>query len=87
MAYRLDSARNRIPKATELFRPSSFSERPLFPEKGLVPMPLPGPFLHTCLFLAFAALLGSAPPALAANKGDISLGYTRTGDNTFLSIM
>ncbi len=52
--------------------------------KGYAFMPIPQRALPICLALAIASiLLGLAPTAHAANKGDISLGYSRTGNNTF----
>lgn len=47
-------------------------------------MPIPLRFLRACLLLvASSILIGFSPDAHAAGKGDISLGYSRTGNNTF----
>jgi len=47
-------------------------------------MPIPRRFLQVWLFFTVgASLVILALPAHAANTGDISLGYTRTGNNTF----
>jgi len=49
-------------------------------------MPIPHRAIQLCLALAIPSILLSLPsPAHAANKGDISLGYSRTGNNTFYS--
>ncbi len=47
-------------------------------------MPIPRRAVQLCLALATSSILFGLPsPAHAANKGDVSLGYTRTGNNTF----
>ncbi len=47
-------------------------------------MPIPHRFPRFCVPLALGiALLNLSSLAHAANKGDISLGYTRTGNDTF----
>lgn len=47
-------------------------------------MPVPHRALQFCLALAIGAiLLGLPSPARAANEGDISFGYTRTGSDIF----
>lgn len=47
-------------------------------------MPIPHRALQLCLALATSSILFSlSSPAHAANKGDVSLGYSRTGNDTF----
>ncbi|MGO8757817.1 MAG: hypothetical protein ACLQG3_06805 [Terracidiphilus sp.] len=49
-------------------------------------MPIPQLALRFSFILAIAAiLLSSATPARAASKGDVSFGYSRTGNDTFYS--
>jgi hypothetical protein len=77
---------NRAPQATEPVGLSSVPEKPLLRMKGYAPMSIPRRAMQLCLALAASSiLLGVPSPAHAANKGDISLGYSRTGNNTFYS--
>lgn len=47
-------------------------------------MPIPQLALRTSLILAIGVVLLALPfPARAANKGDVSFGYSRTGNDTF----
>ena len=54
-------------------------------QKGALSVPVSKPILYVCFLLAFSSILPSISPAARAQvpKGDVYLGFSRTGADTF----